>query len=244
MTSGRPSLDNTNPWLARVRERWNARVEWWDEMSEANTLTADRALDLEWTAKALQLQPGAKLLDAGCGSGQFALAFALAGCAVTAIDLAPKMVERAAEHAAGAGVSIEWRVGDFSALPAPDGSYDAIHARCTLQFVPDIHAALIEFRRLLQPGGRLYIAIPGACSPIYGGVWQRFMPGYVGDMSYLTPWDLEKLLAALGWRIVQQWGDIALKAAVDPADAESVAFTALPRQLQQTAAFTWAIVAE
>lgn len=234
----------TNAWLARVRQRWDSRVEWWDEMSEANASTADRALDLEWTVSALRLQPGVKLLDAGCGAGQFALAFALAGCDVTAIDLAPKMVERAAEHAANAGVSIEWRAGDFSVLPDPDASYDAIHVRCALQFVPDIHAALIEFRRLLRPGGRLYIAIPGACSPIYAGVWQRFLPGHTGDMSYLTPWDLEKLLAALGWRIVEQWGDVALKAVVDRADPESTAFIAMPRHLQQTAAFTWAIIAE
>src|SRR3954451_17037631 len=119
---------NRDPWLARVRERWNSRVDWWDEMSEENAVTADRELDLGWTASALRLQPGAQLLDAGCGAGQFALAFALTGCQVTAIDLAPKMVERASEHASAAGIAIDWRVGDFSALPDPDATYDAIHA--------------------------------------------------------------------------------------------------------------------
>src|SRR6478735_10526368 len=131
MPTNRSLHANSDRWLARVRERWDSRVEWWDEMSESNAVAADRALDLDWTASALRLQPGAKLLDAGCGAGQFALAFALAGCTVTAIDLAPKMVERAAEHASAAGISIDWRVGDFSALPDHDASYDAIHARCT-----------------------------------------------------------------------------------------------------------------
>ena len=56
---------NRDPWLARVRERWDSRVDWWDEMSEENAVTADRELDLGWTASALRLQPGARLLDAG-----------------------------------------------------------------------------------------------------------------------------------------------------------------------------------
>jgi SAM-dependent methyltransferase len=235
---------NRDPWLARVRERWDSRVDWWDEMSEENAVTADRELDLGWTASALRLQPGARLLDAGCGAGQFALAFALTGCQVTAIDLAPKMVERAAEHASAADIAIDWRVGDFSALSDPDASYDAIHARCTLQFVPSVYVALKEFRRVLKPGGRLYAALPGACSPIYAGTWQRFLPDHDVDMAYIAPWDLESLLQSLGWTIAEQWGDVALKAAVDPTDETAASFIALPRQLQQTAAFTWAIVAE
>lgn len=229
---------------SRVRDRWNARAGWWDEMSEENRQAPDRTADLAWTIRALQLTAGTRVLDAGCGTGQFALAFADHGCQVTAIDLSPEMVARARQHALEANLdAIDWRVGDFSRLADPDASFDAIHARNTIHLLTDPHQALIEFRRLLRPGGVLYLAIPGAASPIYSGAWQRFLPGDQWDMSYITPWDLEQLLAALDWTIVDQWSNISLKAAVDPDDQASAAFLRLPRHLQQTAAFNWTIIA-
>ena len=49
---------NRDPWLARVRERWDSRVDWWDEMSEENAVTADRELDLGLDSERAPLAAG------------------------------------------------------------------------------------------------------------------------------------------------------------------------------------------
>lgn len=140
-------------WLTRVRTVWNDRAPDWDKMSEVNALTEDRTADIARLTVGLDLHHGSSLLDAGCGTGQWAIAFATLGCAVTAQDLAPAMVDRARDHAKDRGVSITFRTGDISALPDPAATYDAIFGRCVLLFVPDPLAVLREFRRVLKPGG-------------------------------------------------------------------------------------------
>src|SRR6187401_1385294 len=106
-------------WLDRSRSAWNDRAADWDAMSEANAVAPDRAADLDRIAAALHLREGSKFLDAGCGSGQWALAFAARGCAVTAVDLSPEMLERARTHAAARNLSVEWRLGDLTTVTDP-----------------------------------------------------------------------------------------------------------------------------
>ncbi|HEX5499072.1 MAG TPA: methyltransferase domain-containing protein, partial [Thermomicrobiales bacterium] len=106
-------------WLARSRAEWDARAERWDDLSERNAAAEDRVADLERTWAALRLRPGARLLDAGCGAGQFAIAFAERGAQVAAIDLSPAMIRRAQTHARERDVAIDWRTGDFTHLDEP-----------------------------------------------------------------------------------------------------------------------------
>jgi SAM-dependent methyltransferase len=230
----------TTTHLARVRARWDANAEWWDDMSSRNATTADRAADLDRTKVALALESGASILDAGCGTGQFAIAFAERGLRVVALDLAPAMIQRAMAHGAVAGVDVDWRVGDLTSVAVEDGAFDAVHARMALQFVPDLPAALARIRAVLRPGGRLYASVPGALSPIYGRVWQRFLdPDF--DMAYVTPRDLERLLDHLGWEILDQWGEFGQSAESAGVDAAAAVRLSVP--LQQAAATTWAIIA-
>jgi len=101
-------------WLNRVRANWNERAPSWDAMSEENAAAPDRSVDLDRTSAALKLTGGSRLLDAGCGSGQYAIAFADRGYNVTAVDLSPEMIARARGHAEEHGVKVEWRVGDVA----------------------------------------------------------------------------------------------------------------------------------
>ena len=233
----------TPAWLDRVRAVWSDRASDWDRMSEENALSADRTADIAHIAVALDLHHGSRVLDAGCGSGQFAIALATLGCVVTAKDLSPQMIDRASGHARDRGVEIEFRVGDITRLDDPAATYDAIHARAVLQFVPDVVAALREFRRVLKPAGRLLTSVPGALSPIYNRSWRRFVePGNVGT-NFMVPWELETLLAEGGWRVLEQWGDFSqnLMGAANPFEA---AVRNAPRELQQAAATTWGFIAE
>lgn len=229
--------------LAHVRDVWSARAEPWDERSEANRAAPDRAADLDRTYTVLNLTPGARLLDAGCGTGQFALEMAARGCRVTGIDLAPTMIERARRHGEQRGIGVEWRVGDLTHLADDDASFDAVMARVSLQFVPDPLAALRELGRVLRPGGRLFASVPGALSPIYRELWRRFERPEETVANGILPWELEALLTANGWSIIDGWGEFGqdLSGNLNPRSASDVA--SLDTRLQQAAATIWTFIA-
>jgi SAM-dependent methyltransferase len=115
-----------------------------------------------------RLQPGEHVLDVACGTGVIArLAAEAVGStgSVTGIDLAPDMINVARATPAPAGPPIDWHVGDATALPFPDGTYDTVLCQMGLMFISDRPAAVAEMRRTLVPGGRAVISTPGAIQP-------------------------------------------------------------------------------
>ena len=230
-------------WLAQARADWDGRADRWDIAAERNAAAPDRAAELDRVWQALALRPGARVLDVGCGSGQWAVALARRGGEVTGVDLSPAMVARAERHAAEAGVAVRWHVGEAARVAGPDAAYDAVLARVVLQLVPDVPAALAEFRRVLRPGGRLLASVPGALSPIYGTSWQRHLPGAPRPVNHLLPWELEALLADGGWRVRDGWGEFGaeLHGTANPLAEFG---PGLARALRQAAATTWSVVAE
>jgi len=230
-------------WLARNREAWNQRAASWDAMLEERP--EQRQLEMERALVALALSPGMRVLDAGCGSGQWAVGFARVGCDVTAIDLSPDMLKRARSHATDAGVSIEFREGDITRVADPDERYDAIHCRCAIQFSPDPASVLREFHRLIVPGGRLFISVPGALSPIYASSWRRFIEPVVYN-NRLVPWELEALLHELGWVVMDGWGSFAASGNGTPNDMAAITdeqHQTLPEPVQQAVSTYWVTIA-
>jgi 2-polyprenyl-3-methyl-5-hydroxy-6-metoxy-1,4-benzoquinol methylase len=228
-------------WLERSRVAWDARAERWDARAEANALAPDRDVELNRVSDALRLQPGSRVLDAGCGSGQVAIVLAERGMNVTGVDLSPAMIRRANAHAMERGVIVDWRTGDISRLADPPDAFDAIYARVLLQFVPDVPAALREFRRVLSSGGRLLASVPGALSPIYRASWLRHLPGGDPGNNYLLPWELENLLQEGGWRIVDGWGEWGDD--LYGVSNENISMHHASRPLQQATATTWTVIA-
>jgi SAM-dependent methyltransferase len=238
---GRLAADRAR-WLERSRGAWDARAARWDAQAIVNTHTRDREADLDRIWEALRLHPGARLLDAGCGSGQFAIAFAERGALVTGIDLSPEMIRRAEGHAVTRGTTVAWRVGDLSRIGEPFAVYDAILARVVLQFVPDVPEVLREFRRVLRPVGRLLASVPGALSPIYRASWMRHLPGGDPGNNYLLPWEMDNLLIEQGWRLLDGWAEWGEDLYGIPNEfAHSLRDGPIP--LQQATATTWTTVA-
>jgi SAM-dependent methyltransferase len=229
-------------WLEHSRTAWDNRAERWHARAEANALAADRAAELDRVWNALRLSRDAHLLDAGCGSGQWAIAFAERGARVTGIDLSPEMIRLARDDASARGLDIEWRTGDVTRLADPLAVFDAIHARVLFQFLPNVPAALRELRRVLRPGGRLLASVPGALSPMYRASWMRHLPGGDPGNNYLLPWELENLLREHGWRIIDGWGEWGDDLTGTVNDAAS-SLRRAERGLQQATATTWTTIA-
>jgi SAM-dependent methyltransferase len=103
-------------------------------------------------------QPGVRWLDLACGTGAVAERAAERGAAVTGIDLAPVLIETAAERAAERGLEIDYRVGDCERLELDDASFDAVSSTCGIMFAPDHEAAARELARVTRPGGRIGLA--------------------------------------------------------------------------------------
>ncbi|MEZ4561407.1 MAG: class I SAM-dependent methyltransferase [Thermomicrobiales bacterium] len=230
-------------WLDKAREAWDARAAAWNARASENALAADRESDLDRIWAELALRPGAHLLDAGCGSGQYALALAARGARVTGVDLSPAMIRLAQENAEHQALpaAVTWEVSAVDRLPLLAGSVDAVHARMVLPFVPDIPAALREFRRILRPSGRLLASTAGPLSPIYRKSWLRHLHQSPG-CNYLLPWELRQLAEADGWALCAAWGEWGgdarrnANAAASGAEGDVL--------LQQATATTWTMIFE
>lgn len=77
------------------------------------------------------------------------------GLTITAIDISPAMVERAAHKASRYDGTLEVRVGDVQALEFADAVFDTVATACTFCSVPEPLRGLRELYRCLKPGGQL-----------------------------------------------------------------------------------------
>ena len=77
------------------------------------------------------------------------------GQSILAIDISPKMLERAEKKAAQYQGKIELRQMDVCQLPLPDSSFDSVVTVCTFCSVPEPVIGLRELYRVLKPGGQI-----------------------------------------------------------------------------------------
>jgi SAM-dependent methyltransferase len=99
--------------------------------------------------------PGRLTLDIGCGEGRLARDLSARGHGVVALDRSPAM----ARHAAAAGGTVGVLVADAARLPFPDAAADLVVAFMSLHDMDDMTAAVREVARVLEPGGRLCLAV-------------------------------------------------------------------------------------
>jgi ubiquinone/menaquinone biosynthesis C-methylase UbiE len=105
--------------------------------------------------------PGAALLDAGCGTGRYAVELARHGFAVTGVDRSPELLAEARSRVRAAGAPITLLEADLGALPA-GRLYEAIVCRGVLNDVvgaPARAAVLGGFARVLRPRGIVWLDV-------------------------------------------------------------------------------------
>lgn len=162
-----------------VRAMFDGVAPVYELMNTLMTLGIDR----RWRRAAVRaagLQPGERVLDVACGTGQLTRAAAAevgATGETVGIDLSPRMIERASRR----GGSCRFVVGDAMALPFADAGFDAVTLGFGLRNMPDFRRALGEMARVSAPGGRvivLELAIPtaGLARVLYATWFRRIVP--------------------------------------------------------------------
>jgi len=106
----------------------------------------------------LQLQPGARVLDVACGTGNLAIPAARKGAQVWGIDIAPNLLTQARERAAAEGLQASFEEGDAEQLPFPDAHFDVVMSMFGAMFGPRPELVAAELARVCRPGGTIAMA--------------------------------------------------------------------------------------
>ena len=139
------------------------RLSSWYDLLEGGWETPPRCLGLD----RLQVRPGERVLEMGCGTGCSLLELSYLVQPV-GLDLSSRMLAEAGSRLQAASRPARLVQGDVLSLPFPSHHFDAAFMAFTLELVdtPEIATVLGELRRVLQPGGRLGVVALSR----YGGI--------------------------------------------------------------------------
>ena len=164
-----------------VRSMFDRISPVYDAMNRTMTV----GLDQRWrrAAVAAVVQPGDRVLDACCGTGDLAVAAQEVGATVTGLDFSERMLERARRKSG----QVEWVQGDALALPFSDGSFDAATVGFGVRNLDELEGGLVELRRVLRPGGRLAILEISKPSGLLVPFYRLWFDGFVPLLGKLLP---------------------------------------------------------
>jgi SAM-dependent methyltransferase len=139
----------------------------------------------EWEDELVaRLDPGARVLELGCGGGTPETRRLAQHFAVTGVDISPRQVERAR----AAIPEAEFLCADFTDLELPASSFDAVASFYVFNHVPrELLAPLLAgIHRWLVPGGWLVSAFGASDNPGWTGEWlgaETFFSGFPPEIN-------------------------------------------------------------
>jgi len=150
--------------------------------------------------------PGERVLDLGCGAGEFSAALARAGAQPVGVDVAAEALRRAAQRLPGLDLRL-WREGE--PLPLDDSSVDTVWAGEVIEHIVDIAPWLSEVRRVMRPRGTLLLTTPhhGPLIVLRLGLSPRRFDAHFEPRSdhvrFFSPRTLRALLHDLGFDVAE-----------------------------------------
>ena len=170
--------------VAEIRTRFDGDVERFSRLEVGQQALPDTVLAQELVARAAasRLTPGGRLLDVGCGAGNFSLRVLehVRDVHCTLSDLSQPMLARAAERLSAAGAaSVTPLHGDMRFLPLPPESQDVIIAGSVLHHLredADWHAMFARLHTWLRPGGWLLVSdlVTFDDPALQAAAWERY----------------------------------------------------------------------
>jgi len=151
----------------------------------------------------LDVRPGQRLLDAGCGEGRHCFGALERGAEVVGLDLDLPSLRAGAGRLRGRGRELGRLAvlvqGDAFRLPFPDGSFDRVICSEVMEHVHDYRGAARELARVTRPEGRVAVTIPTATSEhLYLRLGDEYFESPGGHIRIFRPRELARGLAAAG----------------------------------------------
>lgn len=185
--------------------RWVGRTAaTYDRIADRYAARATYPLEQELACFRQMVSTGGLVLDVGCGPGQYARALEAQELRVVGLDLSSGMLQQAQAKARrrrrGAPRLVR---ADMRQLPVADACADGCFACASLLHLPRTQApqALAEFRRVLHPGGALYVGVKEG----EGEAWVADPEGQERFFAYYWLEEIDRLIEAAGFEIVDGW---------------------------------------
>lgn len=155
------------------------------------------------------LKPGLRILDAGCGTGEFTVraAAAFPEAEILGVELEAINVAYAQPRVDAFAPRVQIQQGDLFNLPFADASFDLTVCRHVLQSIPNPHLAVDALIRVTRPGGRLHLLVEDYGMMFFGGTTpetDRFWTEVVLPAGQATKTDLH--VGRHTWTLLKQRG--------------------------------------
>ena len=168
-------MNQPPPTHEAVRDIWDRNAAFWDEhMAEGNLF--HRYLVGPSAERLLAIEPGERVIEFGCGNGQFSRRLAELGATVRATDVSPKLIELACERTAARSELADRIIyavldaADPESLSQADGApFDAAVCNMAIMDTIEIDPLFQALPTLLKPGGRFVFTIMHPCLNNPGG---------------------------------------------------------------------------
>lgn len=126
-------------------------------------------IETDLAFRMLKINKGMKIIDIGCGTGNFSIKLAKRGCHVTGIDVSEKMLKIARKKACEQKLNIDFINMDVKDLKFADNEFDAAISMAAFEFIDDIPRVTDEIFRTVKVGGQVLIGTINGASD-----WGKF----------------------------------------------------------------------
>jgi len=133
---------------------------WYETESGRAADQAERAL-----AQEMFKPSGARVLEVGCGTGQYTTWLVKEGYEVTAVDVSGEMMAKAQAKIAAMGGNVRWWPADITEILNQLGKFHGIFSMTAFEFIPQPERILSKLYECLEPGGCLLIGVIAGDSP-------------------------------------------------------------------------------